>query len=73
MHAASIPVQPRDAARARAHMLDHSLAGERVLADALRKQVEAAEGSLTTERGAADALRNRMKELLAGVVRAQKS
>jgi hypothetical protein len=49
---------------------------ERARADKLRKQVDVAEGALAAERGDADALRNRMnelKELLAGVVRAQKT
>jgi hypothetical protein len=57
-------------------VLDRALASERVRADALRKQVKMAEGALATERTDANALRYRMnelRELLAGVVCAQKT
>jgi hypothetical protein len=73
----AIAAQARtDAERAGADVLDQALASERVRADALRKQMEEVQGALAAERGDADALRNRMnelKELLAGVVRAQKT
>jgi hypothetical protein len=63
-----------DAERVRADVLDKSLTSERARAEALRKQMDVAEGALAAERGDAEALRKRMnelKELLAGVVRAQ--